>query len=208
MRVMQVQALLLIVVSALSFGLTIYLILTTDWNIGEGFWDMGWNHANWWEGTWSFSIWGGEHYNWFFGYYYQSFVMNDFNPFKSFYSPFPSVLGGIYFLVCGIVFWFVKTENQGLPWFYCENVRDMKCVSQVLLLIAGGALSLFFCMFSMVTLGSDMRGNIIYPYQQYGFPLALLGIVLLALGIVGFFSVIKENPRLPRFFEPQPPSQS
>ncbi|MBX5327565.1 MAG: hypothetical protein ACQXXH_02865 [Candidatus Bathyarchaeia archaeon] len=204
---MQILALLLIVVSALSFGLTLYLILTTEWNVGWEFFDMGWEHANWWEGTWSFSIWGGEHYNWFFGYYYESFVVNDFNPFKSFYMPFPSVLGGIYFLVCGIVFWFVKTENPA-QWLGCRNMRDKQCVLRVSLLIVGGALSLLFSEFSMYYQAWDDRLNTVYPYQQYGFPLALLGIALLALGILGFYFVIMENPRLPQFFEPQPPQQS
>jgi hypothetical protein len=207
MRVMRVLALMLMVVSALSFGVTIYNILTTEWNIGWGFFDMGWGHGNWWEGTWSFSIWGGEHYNCFFGYYYQSFVVNDFNPFKSFYSPFPSVLGGIYFLVCGIVFWKVKTENPA-HWLNCRNMRDTQCVLRVSLLIVGGALSLFFSEFIMHYPPYDARGNEVYPCQQYGFPLALLGIVLLAFGIVGFCFVIMENPRLSRFFEPQPPQQS
>jgi hypothetical protein len=207
MRVMQVLALLLMVVSALSFGLTIYNTLTTEWNVGERFWDMGWYHGNWWEGTLDFLPWFGEHYNWFFGYYYQSFTVNDFNPLKSFYSPFPSVLGGIYLLICGIVLWKVKTENPA-QWLGCRNMRDKQCVLRVSMLIIGGALSLFFSMFVMHYPPYDARGNEVYPFQQYGFPLALLGIALLALGTVGFFSVIKENPRLPRFFEPQPPQQS
>ena len=72
MRVMQVLALLLIVGSALSFGLT-----------------------NWFVETESTSIFGGEHYNWFFGYYYKSFIVNPSSLLDySFYNPFPSALGG------------------------------------------------------------------------------------------------------------------
>jgi hypothetical protein len=199
MRVMRVLALLLIAVSALSFGLTIYNTLTTEWNVGWRIWDMGWRNANWWEGTWSFTIFGGEHYNWFFGYYYQSFVVNDFNPLKSYYNPFPSALFGIYLLVCGMVFWFLKTENQRLLWFYSGNMRDTRCVLSVSLLIIGGALSLFFSEFLMHYPPYDARGNEVYPGQQFSFPLVLLGIALLTLGIIGLFLVIKENPRLPRF---------
>ena len=207
MRVMQVLALLLIVVSTLSFGLTIYNILTTEWNVGWAFFDMGWEHGNWWEGTRSFTIWGGEHYNWFFGYYYQSFVINDFSPFKSFYTPFPSVLGGIYFLVCGIVLWKVKTSNPA-QWLNCGNMRDKQCVLRVSLLIVGGVFSLCLSMLSMYFQALDGRGNTVYPLQQYGFPLATLGIALLTLGIIGFNFVMTENPILPRFPESQPPQQS
>ena len=35
-----------------------------------------------------------------------------------------------------------------------------------------------------------------------GVPIALLGIAFPALGIVGFYFVIMENPRLPQYFEP------
>jgi hypothetical protein len=207
MHVMQVLALLLIVVSALSFGLTIYLILTTDWNIERGGFDWYERQTNWFVGTESASIWGGEHYSWFLGYYYESFVVNDFSPFKSFYNPFPSVLGGIYFLICGIVFWKVKTENPA-QWLNCRNMRDKQCVLRVSLLVFGGVLSLCLSMLSMYYQALDSRLNMVYPYQQYGFPLALLGILLLTLGTVGLYFVIMENPRLPRFLEPQPQQHS
>lgn len=205
MRAMQVLALLLIVVSALSFGLTISNTLTTEWNVGGGVWDGGWYHGNWWEETGDACPWFGEHYNCFFGYYYQSFTVNDFNPLKSYYSPFPSVLGGIYFLLCGIVFWKVKTENPA-QWFGCRNMRDKQCLLRVSLLILGGIISLCFSMFVMHYPPYDARGNEVYPFQQYGFPLALLGIALLAPGIAGFLFVVKENPRLSRFFEPHHPN--
>lgn len=108
MRIMQVLALLLIVVSALSFGLTIHNILTTEWNVRWYSFDNGWEHGNWWEGTWASSIWGGEHYNWFFGYYSQSFVLpqslldvlngNPQSLTGCTYNPFPSALLGYIFL--------------------------------------------------------------------------------------------------------------
>jgi hypothetical protein len=169
--------------------------------------DWAWRNGNWWEGTWDYSIMFGEHYNWFFGYYLQSATLNDFNPFKNFYSPFPSVLGGIYFLICGIVFWIVKTENPA-QWLGCRNMRDKQCVLRVLLVIFGGVLSLCLSYLVMPIQGFDSRGNIVYPLQQFGFPLALLGMILLTLGIVGVWFVITENPRLPQFSEPPLPQQS
>jgi hypothetical protein len=212
MRLMRVLALLLIVVSALSFGLTINNILTTDWNVGWGFFDMGWGHGNWWEGTWSFSIWGGEHYNWFYGYYYESFelsqslldVLNG-NPQPltwSHYNPFPSALLGLYLLVCGIIFWFVKTENQRPAWFYNGNIRDNKFVAGALSLIGGGVLSLILS--NLLVYGAHLRNDIYQAiYAKWVFPLAFLGIVLLTLGIVGLYFVIIENRRIPQFLEQQ-----
>jgi hypothetical protein len=185
MRVMQYIGLLLIVLSALSFCLTLYSVLTTDWNKEQ---------SNWFVGTQSFSIFGGDHYNWFFGYNYESRVVNDFNLFKSFYSPFPSVLGGIYFLVCGIVLWFVKVENPS-QWFYCGNIRDKRCVLLLLLLTVGGVLFLCFSTFSMLY-NEETRANFVpvCPYQQYGFPLALVGTFLLTLGTFGFiFGITKSE---------------
>jgi hypothetical protein len=215
MRVMRVLALLLIFVSTLSFGLTIYNILTTEWNVGWAFFDMGWEHGNWWEGTWSSTIWGGEHYNWFYGYYYESFVLpqslldvlsGSFLT-GSYYNPLPSALLGLYLLVCGIVLWFVKTENQRPSWFYNRNLRDNKFVAGAISLIGGGALSLILS--SLLVYGANVRNDIYQAiYLRWVFPLAFLGMVLLALGIVRLYFVIIENRRLPQFLEPQPPQQS
>ena len=169
MRQAQCIGLLLIIASALSFGLTLQAVeLTNDWTTN---WFVGYYH-----------ILSGDAYNWFFGYYHVSFVANDFNPFSSFYNPFPSVLGGICFLVWGIVFCFVKNENPRLPWWYWGNRRVMQL--QGLVLSVGGALSLYLSMFSMQYQAFDHLGNIIYPYRQYGFPLALLGYALLTFGTV------------------------
>lgn len=181
MRQAQCIGLLLIIAGALSFGLTLQAVeLTNDWTTN---WFVGYYH-----------ILSGDAYNWFFGYYHVSFVANDFNPFSSFYNPFPSVLGGICFLVWGIVFWFVKNENPRLPWWYWGNRRVMQL--QGLVLSVGGALSLYLSMFSMQYQAFDHLGNTIYPYQQYGFPLALLGLVLLAFGtvvLVGAFQVLDKT---------------
>lgn len=74
-RVMRIVALLLVVVSAISFSLTIYNILTTEWNIGEGFFGTGSGHGNWWEGTWSFNAFERDYHNWFLRHYHNSWVL-------------------------------------------------------------------------------------------------------------------------------------
>jgi len=214
MRVMRVLALLLIVVSALSFGLTIYNILTTEWNVGSSVWDMGWRNGNWWEGTGSFSPFWVERYNWFFGYYEESNMLfqslwdslgNTWT--SSYYNPFPSAILGIYLLVCGIVFWFVKTDGQRQSWFYNRDLSNNEFVAGALTLMGGGVLSL--CL-SIVLLSGAMACNDFRQaiYFHWVSPLAYLGIVLLTLGIVALGFVIIENRRLPQFSEPQPQQQS
>ena len=147
MRVMRVLALVLMAVSALSFGLTIYNIQATKWNIGRGTWDGGWGNGNWWEGTWDFDIFGGEHYNWFFGYYYQSLSVVVNHPLwenllaTGYYNPFPSAILGLYLLVCGIVLWFVKEENQRPSWFFNIDFGNNELVADAVTLVGVGAFS-------------------------------------------------------------------
>jgi len=209
MRVTRVLALVLIAVSALSFGLTIYNIRATKWNIGGGSWDSGWGNGNWWEGTWDGDIFGGEHYNWFFGYYYESnsvYVNSLWENLSTmgYYNPFPSAIVGLYLLVCGIVFWFVKETNQRPSWFYNREFRNNEFVADALTLIGGGA---FLLCSSIVLLSCAMVGNnILANFFHWVFPSAFLGIVLLKLGIVALGFVIIENRRLfqeenPRLFQ-------
>jgi hypothetical protein len=214
MRVTRVLALVLIAVSALSFGLTIYNILTTQWNVGYEFFDMGWRNGNWWEGTGSFDPFYTERYNWFFGDYSRTNVVDVNHSLwdtlenawtTSNYIPFPSALFGLYLLVCGVVFWFVKEEKQRPSWFYNRDLGNNKFVAGALTLMGGGVSLL--CS-SIVLLAKAMACNDfrLAIYFDWVFPLAFLGIVFLSLGIVALGFVIIENRRLfqeenPRLFQ-------
>ena len=204
MRVTRVLAILLLALSALSFGWTIYTILTTQWNTADSGDDWEWRNGNWWEDSGSIAIWSVQRYNWFFGYYNQGElgqphslldVLNVQSTESGYYNPFPSALLGLYLLVCGAVFWFVKADSRRPSWFYSTRIRDNKFVTGTLSTIDGGVISLVLS--ALLVYDANLRNDTYQAmYFHWVFPLAFLGMLLLVLGIVGLCFVIIENRRL------------